>query len=624
MRAWSSAILPLLLGAVPAAATGLQGEAQDLSALSIEELAQIPVRSASKHEEPLSGAPTALYVITDTDIARSTATSLPEVLRMAPNLDVERVNATQHAITARGFNGVEESNKLLVLIDGRSIYSTLHSGVFWELHSPLLEDLQQIEVISGPGGTLYGPNAVNGVINVTSKDASQTLGGLVRGTASANERTLGARYGVQLGENGAIRAYANYFDREGMPPVTGANASDALRGWQAGVRADFDGDADHFTLQGDFFDTDTFAVPGDGGRGGNVVARWTRELTSRSSFQLQAYYDYFRIDSLLTVDVLETMDAQAQYSLRGAAHDLVAGIGIRTSRDKFINNLNAFQLDPQRDRTWVWNGFVQDRYALTPELSVTVGAKLEGSSLAGVQLLPNLRLAWQPGSRALLWAAVSRAVRTPSRIDRGLMAPPLLITAPDFKVEKLTAFEAGYRGQPGPNTSLSISLFYNLYHDLRTLAFVGNPFPLQLANDLRGHSYGFEAWGTQQVLAWWRLSAGAAVLRKSFEVRPGAIDLSGRASLGHDPDFRLSLRSQMTLPHGITIDADLRAIDALEDPHVDGYVELGARIGWVIRDGIELYLAGENLLHRTHIESNDIDRAQRVQRNISVGTRLRF
>ncbi|ATY33983.1 hypothetical protein CVN68_20170 [Sphingomonas psychrotolerans] len=617
---------PLLFLAPFPAAAATDEEPQDLSTLSIEELAELPVRSASKREEPLSRVPNAAWVITNDDILRSAATSLPELLREAPGVQVQRLNAAQYAVSARGFGGYEPSNKLLLLVDGRSGYSTLHSGVFWDLRSPLLEDIAQIEVINGPGGTLYGPNAVNGVINVLSKDAFDAQGGLVRGTAGARERTVGARYGFALGSDAAVRVYGNWFDREGMPDTatSTATANDAIRGWQAGFRADVHGEADSFTLQGDVFDSDRFWSPGDGNRGHNILGRWTRELTGASSLRVQAYYDYFRRRELLTLNSLETFDAELQYNLASGAHDLVAGAGGRTTHDLFVNRLNAFRLDPESARLWIGNAFVQDRIALTRTLSLTVGAKLESSSNTGVQLLPNLRLAWQPGERALLWAAVSRAVRTPSRIDRDLNAPGLVARASEFAAEKLTAFEAGYRGQPTSSTSLSLSVFYNRYSDLRSVTFIGNPFPLQLSNDLRGTTWGAEAAVTQQLTPWWRVTGSAARLHKDFEVRPGAIDLSAGASLGQDPDYQFALRSRMTLPQGVLFDLGLRAVDGLDSPQIQGYVEADARLSFKLSDAVELYVAGDNLLHARHLESNDIQRAQWIERSVYAGTRLRF
>ena len=598
----------------------------DLSQLSIEELAQLPVRSASKREEPLSAAPTALFVITGADIVDSAASSLPEVLRMAPNLEVQQVNGREYAISARGFNSVETSNKLLVLMDGRSVYSTLHSGVFWDLHAPLLEDIRQIEVISGPGGTLYGPNAVNGVISIVSRDASETLGGLVRGSAGAFERTVAGRYGFRLGDNAAVRAYATWFDREDLPqgPI-GPALNDAFRGWQAGFRADVDRATDHFTLQGDIFDNETDSLPGDGNQGHNLIARWSRALSDTSSFRIQGYYDYFERRFLLTFDSLQTFDVDAQFNAAMGAHDLVIGGGIRTTRDEFINNLNAFALNPTSRRLWVYNAFVQDRIRLTPELSLIAGIKAEKTSFTGVELLPNLRIAWQPNERTLLWAAASRAVRTPSRIDRQLEFLPLLAGS-NFQSEKLIAFEAGYRGQPSERTTLSVSLFFNLYDDIRTTEFQpGGGLPIQLMNGLEGHSYGLEAWGTAQLASWWRLNLGLTTLFKNFREKPGHADLAQRDSLGHDPDLQLFARSQMNLTDRLQLHAGIRFIDGLDAaPSMNSYVEADARLTYRLTDRIEIYAAGNNLLHGSHLESNDPQRAQLARRSVFAGARLRF
>jgi iron complex outermembrane receptor protein len=527
-------------------------------------------------------------------------------------------------VTSRGFNGIESSNKLLVLIDGRSVYTTLHSGVFWELHSPLLEDLEQIEVISGPGGTLYGPNAVNGVVSIATRDARETLGGLVRGTAGPLERTLGLRYGAGLGDGGAVRVYANGLDRENTPAGPAPDNPDGITGWQAGFRADLGGGADHFTLQGDIFATDVDLLPGDGDRGHNLLARWTHRFSDRNRLQVQAYYDDYRRRFTLVTDALETFDLEAQFNADLGSHDIVLGGGIRTTRDEFINNLNGFHLDPQSRRLWILNAFAQDRIALTGRLDLVAGLKLERSSFSGVQVLPNLRLAWRPSERATLWGAVSRAVRTPSRIDRQLVFLPLLAEATNFESEKLIAFEAGYRGQPGPRTALSVSLFYNLYDDIRTTEFTGNPLPVRLQNSLAGRTYGAEAWLTQQFTGRWRASLGIATLDKDFRLKNGAVDLSSRASLGADPDFQVIARSQLDLTERLQLDFGLRGVDDLGASGIGGYVEADARIAWRLSDLIELYAAGNNLLHKSHAESNDTTRAQRIRRSVYLGTRLRF
>lgn len=597
---------------------------EELRDLSIEQLAQIEVRSASKQAEPIGRAPTSIFVITGTDIVRSAATSLPEALRLAPNLQVQQLDSRQFAISARGFNGAESSNKLLVLIDGRSVYTTLHSGVFWELHSPLLEDIGQIEVISGPGGTLYGPNAVNGVVSVATRDARETLGGLVRATAGPRERTLALRYGAGLGKSGAVRVYANGFDRENMPAGPAPDNNDDFSGWQAGFRADFEGGSDHFTVQGDVFDTDVDLLAGDGDRGHNLLARWTRRLGEDRSLQVQAYYDDYRRRFSLVEDSLVTFDVEAQLNARLGSHDFVMGGGARTTCDEFINNLNGFHLDPQSRRLWILNAFVQDRIALSPSLDLIAGLKLERSTFSGVQVLPNLRLAWRPSDRSTLWGSVSRAVRTPSRIDRQLVFLPLLAEAADFQSEKLVALEAGYRGRPGPSTTLNVSLFYNLYDDIRTTEFTGNPLPIRLRNGLKGSTFGAEAWLTHQLSGSWRLSLGAAALNKDFRLKAGAVDLANRASLGADPDYQLVARSHIDLTDRVQLDLGLRAVDDLGSSDVGGYVEADARLAWRASDTIELYVAGNNLLHKSHAESNDSTRAQRIERSVFLGTRLRF
>jgi iron complex outermembrane receptor protein len=632
--------VPCLAGGVAAAfgATGafaqdppappLQPAAQnDLSNLSIEDLAQLNVRSASKRDEPLSAVPTALFVITNGDIADSAATSLPEVLRLAPNLGVQQVTAHDYAITARGFNSVETANKLLVLVDGRSVYSTLHSGIFWDTQTPFLQDIEQIEVISGPGGTLYGPNAVNGVISIATRDARDTLGGLVRGGAGGYEWNVGGRYGFAVGDEAAVRVYGHYFDREDLPQGNiGPALADAFRGWQAGFRADFGAETDHFTFQGDLFHNEVGNLAGDGNDGHNLLARWTHNLGDTDALRVQAYYDNYERQALLTRDSLQVFDLDLQYNASLGPHDLVLGGGIRTTHDEFVNNLNGFQLNPPSRRLWVYNAFVQDRIRLSDRLSLIAGVKAEETSFTGVEILPNLRVAWQPGERTLLWAAVSRAVRTPSRIDRQLEFLPLLGPGDSFVSEKLIAFEAGYRGQPFDGTTLSVNVFYNLYDDIRTTEFSpGMQLPIQLMNGIEGHSWGVEAWSTTQLLPWWRLNLGVSTLFKDFRQKPGHLDLAAGDAVGHDPEVQLFARSQFDLTDRLRVNAGLRFIDEIKSaPPIGSYVEADAQVTFRLTEQLDLYASGTNLLHETHQESNDPDRAQLAQRSVLVGARVHF
>ncbi len=593
--------------------------------LSIEELTQIEVTSASKRAEPLSQVANALFVITNDDIRRSGYTSVPEALRLAPNLDVRRINAREYAITARGFGGYETARHLLVLVDGRSVYSTLFSGVFWELQELPLEDIDRIEVISGPGGTLYGLNAVNGVINIITKDAGSTQGFTARATAGASERTGMLRYGGRLGEHGDVRVYLNAYDRDNFAKGAGTEIDDGGEGVRAGFRSDFGSGDDRFTVQGDVFTNDSNFAPGNGEDGGNVLARWNRRLSDSATFQLQAYYDAFKRRFAVVSDQLEVADVEAQFGWTGGRHQLVAGAGVRRTRDRFDNDFGFFTLDPEEKRLWLGNVFVQDRFALTERLAITAGLKLEKTSFTSVEILQNLRLAYQPSHETLLWTAVSRAVRTPSRIDRHLQEPGILL-AGTFNSEELTAFEVGYRGQPTAKTSLSISLFYNMYDGLRTTEPASTTafLPVRLENGLEGDTFGIEAWGTAEVASWWRLSAGIATIDKDFALKPGRVDIENGISLGNDADVQARFRSQMNLAANVEFDVMLRAVDTLPDPHVDSYVEADARLAWRPSEIVELFVAGRNLLHDRRDESGDAERGALLPRSVVAGTRLTF
>ena len=616
----AAALGSVLLWTSPARAT----DQPDLSNLSIEQLAQIKVTSASKQAEPLSSAPAALYVITAQDIENSGATSLSEVLRLAPNLNVQQIDASQYAIAARGFNGIQAGNKLLVLIDGRSIYTPLADNVIWQLHQPLLEDIQQIEVISGPGGTLYGPNAVNGVVNVTTKSAQDTIGGFVRGTAGPDERTAAARYGFSVGSSGAMRIYGDWDNRDGLPAAASPIA-DAYRSWQAGFRSDFAGEADHFTLQGDLFHATGDQSGGDTANAHNILGRWSHVLGPSATFQLQSYYDWYDTDVTLVRNSLSTIDNEAQLNLTSGPNEIVAGAGVRRTKDLFINNLNPFELDPESKTLWVYNIFAQDRFSLSPKLSLIAGVKLERSSFVGWQVLPNLRLAFQPNPRTLLWAAVSRAVRTPSRIDRDLEFLPFVAPSTQFDSEKVTAFEAGYRGEPASWLTFSLNLFYNRYGDLRTTEVTPLPGnPIELLNGREGSTYGVEAWGKAQLTQWWRLSLGATTLHKNFRVVDSRVDLIPRNSLGADPRWQVVGSSEMDLMPKLRFTLDVRGVGPLDlPPDVPGYVDAGANLAYALTDRMELFIAGRNLLHHTHLENGD-PAAQLVKRSLYAGTRLRF
>jgi iron complex outermembrane receptor protein len=597
--------------------------AEDFSRMSIEDLANIEITSVSKKGEPLSTAAAAVFVITQDDIRRSGANSIPEILRLAPNLQVARVDASQYAITARGFNSTT-ANKLLVLIDGRSVYTPLFSGVFWDVQDTLIEDIERIEVISGPGGVQWGSNAVNGVINIVTRRAKDTTGGLVSAGAGTDERGAGVRYGGKLGESADYRVYAKSFNRDHTVTERGASAQDAWKKSQVGFRVDWTKGGDGLTVQGDAYDGSIDqAVNADKTiAGGNLLARWNRTLADGSAVQVQAYYDKTRRFYPGTFgEVLDTYDVDAQHRFKWRkSHDVVWGAGYRLMRDDVTNTAGLAFLPAQRDLRLA-NIFAQDNVALAERLQLTLGVRLEHNTYTGLEVQPNARLGWTVHENALLWSSVSRAVRTPSRLDRELFAPGtapfLLAGGPNFVSEKLTAYEIGYRAQPIREASFSISTFYNVYDELRSIEPLGaGPIPLVIANKMEGTTYGVEMWGSYQLLAWWQLKGGYNYLKKDLRLKPDSRDTTGVSGAGNDPQHQFSLRSAMNLPHSVEFDVALRAVDELPNPSVPSYVTLDARLGWRFAKGMEISLAGFNLLDRRHPEFGTAPNRSEVPREV--------
>jgi iron complex outermembrane receptor protein len=415
--------------------------AADLSRLSIEELADIEISSVSKRPEPLSSAAASIYVITREDIRRSGATSIPEILRLAPNLQVARVDASQYAITARGFNSTT-ANKLQVLIDGRSVYTPLFSGVFWDVQDTLIADIARIEVISGPGGTLWGSNAVNGVINIITRNSRDTLGGLASIGGGPDERGASIRYGAKLGEDATYRAYAKGFGRENTERSSGASERDSWGKGQMGFRMDWTKAGDTLMLDGAGYDgaIDQRNFNDKSISGAHLLGRWNRALQNQSAIQVQTYYDLTRRVYPGTFgEVLQTFDIDAQHRFSlGARQEFVWGGGYRLSHDH-VDNEPVLAFLPARRNLHLANMFVQDTISLAERLDLTLGVKLEYNSYTRFEIQPNARLGWNLRDYGLLWSSISRAVRTPSRLDRELFAPasaPFLLAGGDFKSER--------------------------------------------------------------------------------------------------------------------------------------------------------------------------------------------
>nr|WP_295829090.1 TonB-dependent receptor [uncultured Azospirillum sp.] len=617
----------LSLALIPHAAPAQTVE--DLSTLSIEELGAIKVTSISKRPEPLNDAAASVFVITAEDIRRSGATSLPEALRLAPNLEVAQLNSAAYTVTARGFNSPESANKLQVMIDGRSVYSPVASTVFWEAVNVPLSEIERIEVVSGPGGTLWGANAVNGVVNVITKTAGASQGGFAEVGAGSGERNGTLRYGVKAGDGQmALRGYLTGFDRRSSHAVTpGDGSTDAFDGSQAGFRMDgtaADGAAS-YTLQGDLYRNHTDWLDTTL-HGGNLLGRWTHKLDGGSSVQLQAYYDQQNRDYLVATDRLQTFDVQAQHNVAlGTRHQLVWGAQYRVWRSSF-RSLVAFGFPDEETTISLGSLFAQDEVTLAPKLKLTVGMKAEHNSYSGFDLLPNLRLAWRLSDSHMLWTAVSRSVRTPSRVDRELSGAGILAPSPDFRSERLTAYEIGYRGQPTANSRLALSAFYNVYDDLRTTSLTNGGLPIMLRNDMEGSTYGIEGWGGYGLTSWWTLHAGANWLHKNLRLKPGATDLSKFQSAGQDPAYQLQLRSRMNLTPEVEFDATLRRVGRVAVSNVPAYTEADLHLGWQVTPALDLSLFGRNLLHARHLEaydpSNNAPRA--IGRSIYARLRVGF
>lgn len=596
--------------------------------MSLEELSMVEVTSVSRRPQALADAAATIFVISADDIRRSGATSLPEVLRLAPNLNVQRQNAVEYAISARGFNGFETSNKLLVMVDGRSIYSTLHSGVFWDARDLMLEDIERIEVVSGPGGALYGSNAMNGVINITTRSARDTVGTLVSVGAGNEDVSAVLRHGGGLGGTGAWRAYVRAVSRDDSLRLTGGDATDAARTLGGGARLDWSAGVNELTLQGDAFDNEVAVNEDFSGTetrvsGHNVLGRWARPLAG-GEFLAQVYFDRFERVEPGSVEDNDTWDVSVQHALDRGRHHLVFGAGYRSVQSRFVTSAGGAFLDPEELTLTLTNVFVQDQIALTDALTLTLGAKYEDNSFSGDEFLPNVRLAWSRPGGDLVWGAISRASRTPNRIERGLTLPGFLVGG-TFQSESLTAYEAGYRANPLPRASFSISAFYNVYDDLRTVSLDPvTAFPLTFTNHGAGETWGIEAWGSYDLTDRWRISAGLSTLEKDFAIPAAGLDISGLASIGDDPGYQVLLRSRSQISDRLDLDVRLRAVDELQTTGTDGYVEADARLGWRLTDTLEMSLTGQNLIEERRVETGDPNRRRAFGRSVFAALRVSF
>jgi len=577
--------------------------------LSLEELASLPVISVSKSAKPVSDSSASIFLITGNDIRKAGAASLPEALRLAPNLQVAQVDARNYAITARGFNNPFE-NKLLVMIDGRTVYSPLFSGVYWDAQDVVLEDLERIEVVSGSGGTLWGANAVNGVVNIVTRSAEDTQGTLVSVSGSDHERYASTRYGGSLG-NGYYRVYVKHAQHEDTQTENGFSTDTGFKRDQAGFRMDWSRGIDTFTLQGDAYSgrlqqrgTNDIEISG-----ANILTRGSLQFSSGSTLSLQAYIDHTQRDQPNAfAQNMNTLDIEIQHQLAmGNRQSIVWGAGYRYITDRIDNEQNFAFLPDDVNMSWK-NIFVQDEISVAENIKLTLGSKWENNPYTGLEAMPGMKLGWKPDPTKLVWANLSRAVRSPSRIDRDLYAPtnPPVVNdipqysiagGPNFVSEIANVFELGYRSQPVARVSWSITAFYSEYDKLRTLE-LNTPAPgLVFKNMAEADTYGMEVWGSWQIFSDWRLHGGLAVQKIDVTLKPGSMDLSNTTGLANgDPDYSWMLRSEYNVSDRIEINSMLRYVDKVDGFNLPAYTALDIHLSWEVTSSLQLSLVGQNLL----------------------------
>ena len=630
-----------LFSAVPVRSQQQAGT--NLAQASLEDLLNIQVTSVSKKEQKLSQVAGAIFVITQEDIRRSGALNIPDLLRMVPGLDVAQINANTWAISARGFN-LEFANKLLVLVDGRAVYTPLFGGVYWDTVDVPLEDIDRIEVIRGPGGAVWGANAVNGVISIITKSAADTKGGLVTAGGGTQAQGFGTvQYGGKIKEDSSYRIFAKYLNDDHLPDLNGQNGDDGWHLLHGGFRADTRLSAkDSLITEGDIYDGKEGGIfvhsilspPQNINElglallsGGNVLTRWSHTFSSRRDISLQFYLDRYDRDAPQFEEFRNTFDFDFQNHINlGARQDLIWGVGYRHTADQTAPTIDRAFL-PANFAGQLFNVFIQDQITLKSDrVALYVGSKVENDYFTGFDLEPSVRLAWTPSNRRTFWAAISRAARTPTRRDVGLDAAltPLpgpaevaLLGNPNMKSEHVIAYELGYREEPTDYLSLDVAGFFNTYKGLESLEpsasfFDSNSsppvlvFPIVLGNKMYGSTEGVEASVNWKATHRWTLNFGYSFLKMNLHTDPTSLDtVSVVDTEGSNPDHQAQLRSHVELPRGFSWDVNAYFVDSLPVQPVPSYTRLDTQVGWRLAERVELNLVGQNLLQDHHEEFND-------------------
>jgi iron complex outermembrane receptor protein len=626
------------------AAGGDQTAPGSLKQLSLEQLGDVEVTTVSKQPQQLQHTPAAVFVITQEDIRRSGATNIPEALRMAPGVEVARIDADHWSVAIRGFAG-QFSKSLLVLIDGRSVYTPLFDGVYWDVQNVMLEDIERIEVIRGPGGTIWGANAVNGVINIITKSSKETQGALATlGGGNVDQGTGAARYGGSVGKDFGYRIYGTGALR-GPEFHADGNPFDGFRMGQMGFRTDWKADDKNtLTVQGDIygalsgesFQLATYSPPAEivavdkaNVSGGNLLARWQHTTGEGSDIQIQTYFDRTNRQDLELGETRDTRDIDFVQHLRvHGEQELTWGLGARVSPSNYIQIAPGVNFLPNKQTESIYSGFVQYELPIVRDkLMLTAGTKLEHNSFSGFDYQPSVRLLWAPTQRHSFWTAVTRAVRTPSRIDDDVLfdifvenTPTVpvyfeILGNPQQKAEQLIGYEAGYRTQINPHLYLDFTGFYNSYRNLQNYGPLGlseasMPPPPRLlivvpfANGIQGHTVGGEVAPNWKVTHWWQVRGSYSFLHMSLEDKPGYTDTGGLLALyeGSSPKHVLGFQSLINLPKHFEFDQTFRYSSGLSAQGVKGYSTADVRLGWRAGEGLDFSVVGQNLLQPYHYE----------------------
>jgi len=599
---------------------------KDIGALSIDDLLNVTVTSAGQKEQKLSDVAAAITVINSDDIRRSGATTIPDLLRYVPGVEVGQANNSDVSVTIRGF-GSTFATKLLVLVDGRSIYDPLYGGVDWQFQRMMMDDIDRVEVIRGPGATIWGANAVNGVINIITKDAKDTQGGFVSGIYGTKEQGTGEfRYGFRPAKDLSVRVYGKYENVAASDPLPGEQKFDELKNGLIGFRFDYrPSNDDHIRLSSEASSTRAgnvqFLVPGapgnyynQTGSAENINFVYEHNFDTDNQLTVQSYYDRFtrNTDPVLQLSNLQvqTADFQIRHSLHinlfPIKQELIYGAEYRLVNSN-LGQTNIISWDRSRRSDQTFSLFAQtDLHLIDNVLTLTVGTKYDHNDYSGNEVQPSVRLLWKINARNSVWWSVSRAVREPDTINVDPVAPGVITGNQNLKSEVLTAYEFGYRVQPMQELSLDIACFYNNYDNLIQSYFqTGSFFPVY-AQYQKAHVYGIEPSFTAQVQPWWKLSGSYSLLKFDTDNSgiPGNFTFQGAALNTLDPTNQFSLRSSFNLPNNIDIDLGGRYVEKIAG--ANGYYVADARIAWRPTPNWEVSVVGQNLLSANHVENSDV------------------